>query len=151
MYGLFLDLPLKWVRGNAPVTSLWEAQSLPTNAICYVNIYKCLQTNIVKSVSPIKSRFRQVWHGTNHSRKSMYFGEGMMPSGNRCLLYGKKSIKDKVVENLHSKFQGYLSPKTITSLHINSPFSIYRLMLDHPPLNTIWKGNSLVDIGPKWA
>ncbi len=26
----------------------------------------------------------------------------------------------------------------------NSPFSIYRLMLDHPPLNTIWKGKVML-------
>ena len=28
----------------------------------------------------------------NDSRKCMYFGLGMMPNGNGCLLYGKKSI-----------------------------------------------------------
>ncbi len=27
---------------------------------------------------------------------------------------------------------------------IINPFSLYRLMLDHPPLNTVWKGKVML-------
>ena len=32
---------------------------------------------------------------------------------------------------------------TVWLLH-TSPFSVYRLMLDHPPLNTVWKGKVML-------
>ncbi len=57
--------------------------------------------------------------------------------------FGVKNIQKSELRSLH-KFEQDLDLLGETYMCFSSPFSLYRLMLDNPPLNTVWKGKVML-------
>ncbi len=59
-----------------------------------------------------------------------------IPGQKRMQLSLECKVKFAGIENVY----GMCHVPTQHNVILTSPFSVYRLMLDHPPLNPIWKG-----------